>query len=264
MPPIATKSAASREAVLPPGTRVLFADDVEINRKVVGRLLEDAGCAVDLVADGAQAVARAQTETYDLVLLDLRMPVMDGFEAARRIRGLASGRHIPLVALTTSTGSAERRLANECGFDDFLGKPVDGPVLLAALAERLPGAAPPADHGAPPQPGAAPQFPGIPAGLEHLLPLFLAEMAKDGRRLTELVANTIDTRDLADHAHAMRGKCAMFGEERLFLVLGTLEEQAATAGVDEIAGLVEQIIARVGQLALYDPQRYSLGLPIPS
>lgn len=94
-----------------------------------------------------------------------------------------------------------------------------------------------------------PPPPDIPDGLADMLPMFVAEMEKDGATLSALAEGA--AADLAEHAHAMRGKCAMFGEETLFEVLTRIEECATEGRVAGIPPLIARAIERVGQLRLY-------------
>jgi signal transduction histidine kinase/CheY-like chemotaxis protein len=119
------------------GQRVLLAEDNPINALLARTLLERAGCAVTLAQDGEEAVSAAATGNYDLILLDIRMPRLDGLEAAARIRaGAGPSAGAPIVALTADAGDEERTLAFQAGMDDFLTKPIDAARLLA-VAERF-------------------------------------------------------------------------------------------------------------------------------
>lgn len=95
-----------------------------------------------------------------------------------------------------------------------------------------------------------PPPPDIPEGLEHLLPAFVAEMAKDAARLTEL-AQREALADLADHAHAMRGKAGMFGEGRLYELLAEVEASAQAGDAAALPSLVVQVVERSAQLEVY-------------
>jgi CheY-like chemotaxis protein/HPt (histidine-containing phosphotransfer) domain-containing protein len=243
-PPKAAPPPPARS--LPPRLRLLFADDAELNRLVLREFLANTGAIIDEAADGAEALAKVEANRYDLAVLDLRMPGMDGFQAARAIRererrlGLDP---VPLVALTAGAAPADRKLAEEAGFTAFLAKPIDRPALIAALADLLP-----AGQGAAP----LPPPPDIPAGLEHMLPLFIAEMAKDAERLQGLAGVPLD--DLAEHAHAMRGKCAMFGEDTLYQLLTRLEQDALAGKAADAPGLIARIVERATQLRDYDAE----------
>jgi signal transduction histidine kinase/DNA-binding response OmpR family regulator len=119
------------------GLRVLLAEDNPINALLARTVLMRAGCVVTLAQDGAEAVEAAQTGAFDLILLDIRMPRLDGLEAAQRIRaGQGPNARAPMVALTADTGGDERAQAIKAGMDDFVTKPIDAARLLA-VAERL-------------------------------------------------------------------------------------------------------------------------------
>lgn len=126
------------------GLSVLLAEDNPINALLARTLLQRAGCRVDVVGDGEEAVAAAAKGDYDLVFLDLRMPRLDGVSAARRIRALP-GRagQVVVIALTADAGDDERTAALKAGMDDFVTKPID-PERLAAVAARFTGPPKPA------------------------------------------------------------------------------------------------------------------------
>jgi CheY-like chemotaxis protein len=119
------------------GLRVLLAEDNPINALLARKFLTRAGCVVVAVQDGEEAVAAASAAAFDLILLDIRMPRVDGIEAAERIRaGAGPSARAPIVALTADTGDAERMRAQRAGMDDFITKPIDANRLLA-VAERF-------------------------------------------------------------------------------------------------------------------------------
>jgi CheY-like chemotaxis protein len=119
------------------GQRVLLAEDNPINALLARTLLTRVGCIVTVAQDGEEAVAAAATGAYDLILLDIRMPRLDGLEAAARIRaGEGPSASAPIVALTADAGDEERARALQAGMDDFLTKPIDA-VRLLAVAERF-------------------------------------------------------------------------------------------------------------------------------
>jgi signal transduction histidine kinase/CheY-like chemotaxis protein len=107
--------------------KVLVADDNVVNQRVVQQLLARRGCDVVLVADGAEALAAWQRERYDLVLMDVQMPVMDGLQAAREIRAIEQRRRVrptPIVALTAHAMTGDREMCLEAGMTDYLAKPL--------------------------------------------------------------------------------------------------------------------------------------------
>lgn len=134
--PVAEQATAQPPVTRPAdmqGLTVLVADDHLVNRKYMGALLEDMGHTVVFAEDGAQACAAVQSRCPDLVLMDLHMPAMDGFEAARRIREGMSPEQLPIVALTADVFAQARDKAAECGMNGFVCKPVDAAALQATL-----------------------------------------------------------------------------------------------------------------------------------
>jgi len=117
--------------------RVLVAEDNPVNALLARTLLARAGCVVEVVSDGEQAVAAAGRGGWDIILLDLRMPVLDGLGAARRIRALRGpSSRAPIVALTADASEEDRQSALAAGMDDFVTKPID-PIRLESVLIRL-------------------------------------------------------------------------------------------------------------------------------
>jgi signal transduction histidine kinase/DNA-binding response OmpR family regulator len=117
------------------GLRVLLAEDNPVNALLAKTLLARAGCIVTVVHDGEEAVIAASAGAYDLILLDIRMPRLDGVAAAERIRtGTGPSAEVPIVALTADAGEEERVRAFQAGMDDFITKPIDAARLLAVAA----------------------------------------------------------------------------------------------------------------------------------
>jgi CheY-like chemotaxis protein len=116
---------------------VLVAEDNVVNQKVVARLLEKLGHSVEITATGAQALAASTRDPFDLILMDIQMPVMNGFDATQAIRESerGTGRHIPIVALTAHAMKDDREKCLAAGMDDYLGKPIQ-PRELASVLER--------------------------------------------------------------------------------------------------------------------------------
>lgn len=133
-------SARNGELVAAAGTlRVMVVEDHPVNRQYLAALLSRLGHEVVVCGNGAEALAAIEGGEFDLVLMDVRMPGIDGFEATRRIRARqAPGDRLPVVALTADTTAEARKRAVEVGMDDFLAKPVR-PAEVAAVLERLGG-----------------------------------------------------------------------------------------------------------------------------
>ncbi len=119
------------------GARVLLAEDEPTNLDVALILLEQAGLAVDVAANGCAALEKAQTGAYAIILMDMQMPQMDGLEATRRIRRLDSGAEVPIIAMTANAYPEDRERCLAAGMDDFVSKPVDPEVLYDTLFKWL-------------------------------------------------------------------------------------------------------------------------------
>ena len=136
-------SAASRHAARPSplqdlrGAHVLAVDDNDINLQVVQEILEDVGLRVSTAADGAQALAMVRAKRYDLVLMDMQMPVMDGLEATRAIRTLAHHGDLPIVAMTANAMAQDRQRCLDAGMNDFVAKPIEPSRLFEVLQQWL-------------------------------------------------------------------------------------------------------------------------------
>ncbi|OYU78875.1 MAG: hypothetical protein CFE45_29140 [Burkholderiales bacterium PBB5] len=115
------------------GARVLLVEDDPINRELTSYLLADSGQLVDQANDGLQAVAQAGRAGYDLILMDMQMPGIDGLEATRRIRRLPGLAKLPIVALTANAFADDRADCLAAGMNDFISKPVDPARLFATV-----------------------------------------------------------------------------------------------------------------------------------
>ena len=116
--------------------KILLVEDNELNRDMLSRRLERRGFQVLIAVDGAQGVAMAQSEAPDLVLMDMSLPVVDGWEATRRLKAAPETRSVPLIALTSHAMVGDRDKAIEAGCDDYDTKPIELPRLLEKI-DRL-------------------------------------------------------------------------------------------------------------------------------
>ncbi len=119
---------------------ILIVEDNEMNRDMLSRRLERKGYAVRLAGDGAQGVELATSHPPDLILLDMSLPVMDGWEAARKLKSNPETARIPIIALTAHVFSQDRERALEAGCDDYDTKPIELPRLLEKIEALISGA----------------------------------------------------------------------------------------------------------------------------
>jgi two-component system, cell cycle response regulator DivK len=117
--------------------KILLVEDNRMNREMLSRRLEKRGYDIEVALDGESAVNLAQTLLPDLILMDLSLPIIDGWEATRQIKANLLTQHIPIIALTAHamTEDREKALANGC--DDYDTKPIDLPRLLTKIQELL-------------------------------------------------------------------------------------------------------------------------------
>lgn len=123
--------------------KILLVEDNELNRDMLSRRLERRGFTVVMAVDGAQGVQMAAAEQPDLILMDMSLPVLDGWEATRQVRGNPVTARIPIIALTAHAMAGDEVRARESGCDDFDTKPVELPRLLEKIAALLAKSSPP-------------------------------------------------------------------------------------------------------------------------
>ena len=117
--------------------KILLVEDNEMNRDMLSRRLERKGHAVLLAVDGADGLAKARAEAPDLILMDMSLPVMDGWEATRQLKADAATQRIPVIALTAHAMASDEQKARDAGCDDFDTKPIEFPRLLGKIETQL-------------------------------------------------------------------------------------------------------------------------------
>jgi two-component system cell cycle response regulator DivK len=123
------------------GKRVLVIEDTEDNRQIIRDLLTSFDYELIEAADGAEGVRMAQAHYPDLILMDIQLPVMDGYEATRRIRAIPELARVPIIAVTSYALSGDEAKTREAGCDGYIAKPFSPRQLLAKIREFLPDAA---------------------------------------------------------------------------------------------------------------------------
>ena len=231
--PAKGSNAGAATAVRAAGLRVLVAEDNVINRAVLREMLEHCGHTVTEATNGAEAVALAQATAFDVVLMDISMPMMDGIEASVRIRGGGASAATPIVGLTAHAFPEEIVRFRASGMEEVIIKP----ITLAKLQEALSGRAPENPGDAAAQVADMPlQVPLIDtavfADLRNLLApeVHAAALAEFDRELGDLLkmlrSGLADPDDVAYALHRIGGSAAVLGALRLRSMLGEIEEGA--------------------------------------
>ncbi len=242
--------------------RILVAEDNSVNQRVALLLLEKLGYSADVAGNGHEALDALRRQPYDLILMDVQMPGMDGLEATRRIQAeWPAGERPRILAMTASALVADRNACLDAGMDGFLSKPVLIRELQAALRSL----------GRPPDPAAAGLAPDLPAAPPALDPVyldrlhrlqevtgravvgeivdgFLEEIPRRLARLREALAAG-DAEALAFVAHSLKGSSAQLGALRLASLSHVLELEARSGSLEGAAALVDDVARELARVA---------------
>lgn len=117
--------------------KILYVEDDEMNRDMLSRRLERRSYQVTTAVDGEQGIAAARAQAPDLILMDMSLPILDGWESTRRLKAAPETKNIPIIALTAHAMVSDRQKALDAGCDDYDSKPIDFPRLLAKIEALL-------------------------------------------------------------------------------------------------------------------------------
>jgi two-component system sensor histidine kinase/response regulator len=236
------------------GARVLVAEDNHYNQQVAAGFLEKFGIAVTLADNGSEALAMVSHARFDVIFMDLHMPVMDGLEATRRIRALPEGSTVPIIAMTAAVMEEDRERCRAVGMNDFVPKPVDPDELIRVLGhylntstEALPAAEMTAIVTAP-----LPDLPGfdLPAALRRvggdrpLLERLLIDFARTHADFTERLAARLTQGDLHEAAstlHTLKGVTSNLGMTDLAETVRQMESEVRAGNIPPLDALALKI-----------------------
>jgi PAS domain S-box-containing protein len=236
--------------------RILVAEDNPVNQELVLHLLQRRGHSVIISETGREAVAAAEQHKFDLVLMDVQMPELNGLDATRQIREKekASGAHLPIFAMTAHAMDGDRERCLEAGMDGYFAKPIDPRTFLAAIESRaLPTESvsgsldPSKSEGAFDEAALLARFDGNRKLLESLARTFQEDCPKMMARIRKSLQMR-DTPGLAEAAHALKGSVGNFGASAAFDSAKRLEittRQGALDGAWEMYASLEDDIARL-------------------
>ena len=231
--------------------RVLVAEDIPANQKVILYLLSRLGIRADVVCTGVEALQAVERRQYDVVLMDVQMPEMDGLDAARRIHSRWPEAQRPwLIALTANATRQDREACLEAGMDDYLSKPVRTEHLRTAL-ERVPVRRP---HDSAEAAGDSWQMPPYlnegevdSAFLNEVFTTFLANMEARLQALSDSRREQ-DREGFARAAHSIRGSCLQMGAARLATLAERMEETARSSGKELASEVVPEAAAEFAKV----------------
>jgi len=235
----------------PPVTRLLVVDDSEGCRRLAARLLVAAGYEVDVAVDGRAAVEATRAARYGLVLMDVRMPGMDGARASRAIHAASEDRpKVPIVATTTMSREELESRYPAAGFEDYVHKPLRAETLLPVVERWLDGAVPSALPSAPPldrhvldriQDDLGPE------GFAEVLDVFADEILSQLDQIPGALRDgALDVVEMC--AHRVRGSAATVGASNLEEHAASLEEAARGSDTARTLALSESIVACAQQV----------------
>ena len=246
--------------------RVLVVDDNPVNLEVAAQMLETLGYRSDMATNGAEALQAIEQKPYALVLMDLQMPVMSGYEATAVIRAReGTSRHTPIIAMTAHAMLVDRQRALDEGMDDYISKPIEVETLAALLAQWLPGGAGPVGDRQPEAAAAVGEAdPDLidrsaldqlrkfqASGGEDLVAKVVRTFLSDLGERTQAARTAAGQRDgraLSRIGHALKSSSKLVGARSYSALCGELETRAEASERAELDELVERFLHRSAQV----------------
>ena len=238
--------------------KILVVEDVELNQHLARHIMESWGCVVEIAENGSLAVEKVRATDYDLVLMDIQMPVMDGMEATRQIRKLNDGLKaaVPIVALTANAMKAERDNYIKIGMNDCMAKPFEEPMLFKTVSKNIKKVSD-MNHSISPAENKSGQASG------KLYDLAMVEAISGGdktftKKMLQLFLDTVpatladltnasdrnEWAALSKHAHKLKSTIDSMGVSSLTAVIRGIESKGKTGeDVAVIPGLVEKVLS---------------------
>lgn len=234
----------------PKSLRVLLADDNEMNQTVGLRLLRHSGYEADVVSNGREVIDALRSQRYDVVLMDLQMPIMDGLDATREIHRLWAGGDRPrIIALTASAQQDDRESCLAAGMDDYLSKPMRGAELRAVLEQsaRPPATVPSATAPAGFDPTILDKIravgpPGQPDLVQEAIDLYLSRLPESVAAIGRAL-KAGDAIALRSEAHGLRGSSLMLGATSIAEPCGELEQLAKDRRLSDSEAILSRLEA---------------------
>ncbi len=247
--------------------RVLLAEDNPVNQQVAVAMLVKRGHEVHVTSNGREAVDALRDRDYDVVLMDIQMPEMDGFEATHAIRALPKGKDLPIIGLTAHALSGERERCLSHGMTDYLAKPFRSHELFALVegtAEPKAATAPPLEPLAPPVDLEGFRATLREAGAEQALYSIVdtyVRQAPDRLAALAAAAATGSSADMARAAHAFRGASATIGARELAELLERIETSARAGEIEKAQDVFERVSPLTHRVIDYLRQQQRVSLP---
>jgi len=260
---------------------ILVAEDNDVNQIVITASLQSGGYTCDMVANGKLAIEALEKKSYDLVLMDCQMPVMDGYESTRLIRqreqsAAAPGApvtHIPIIALTAHAMQGDRERCLKAGMDDYVAKPLELPMLFSAIGRHAHARTKPTGAQAPALP--KPAFPDPLdadkirqrfAGTPRMVPEILDRFEKQMEELCGMLRCDGADEELAAllrPLHAFKGSCGYLASDHVVQLVTRLEGAGKSGDLQTLRDGLADLQAEIGRCLTHLPEvRRQLALPV--